>query len=264
MPNQSDSTSYSHCVVQWEEKPNNNQLYAIVDTKRAKTVSALKVGITIVFEGYQRERRRGKILYLGKFSIDNADQNLYHSCLGSKRDCFTFSFDVAESDDQVNFNSWSVPPGLREQSDEISQALRSGNTCSSSFQRTTSSSSTSSITVISKEKGKKVMNKNSDNIHHPTTLNDKVTPPPPPPPVAKSTITSSTTANSTAKNLDNQSSNTDDQSSATVKNSSSTTGGAKSSIDLDSALEEIKKLREQNMTLMGELTYVKENSIRKY
>jgi hypothetical protein len=69
MPNQLDLTTHSHCVVQWEEK-NNNQPYAIVDTKRAKTVSALKVGIVIVFEGYQRERRRGKILYLGEILID--------------------------------------------------------------------------------------------------------------------------------------------------------------------------------------------------
>ena len=49
----------------WDEKT-NDQLYAVVDVKRAKTVSTLKIGITIVFEGYQRERRRGKILFLGK------------------------------------------------------------------------------------------------------------------------------------------------------------------------------------------------------
>lgn len=63
MPNQSDIAS--HCVVQWED---NKDQYAIVDTKRSKTVSILKVGVTTLFEGYQRERRRGKILFLGKFS----------------------------------------------------------------------------------------------------------------------------------------------------------------------------------------------------
>lgn len=52
----------------WEDKT-NNQVYAVVDLKRAKTVSTLKVGISIVFEGYQRERRRGKILFLGKILV---------------------------------------------------------------------------------------------------------------------------------------------------------------------------------------------------
>lgn len=54
----------------WEEKA-NNQLYAVVDVRRAKTVSTLKTGITIAFEGYQRERRRGKVLFLGKVIVDN-------------------------------------------------------------------------------------------------------------------------------------------------------------------------------------------------
>lgn len=70
MPNQSDLSlsSHSHCVVMWEEKT-NNQVYAVVDLKRAKTVSTLKIGISIVFEGYQRERRRRKILFLGKIVV---------------------------------------------------------------------------------------------------------------------------------------------------------------------------------------------------
>ncbi|CAF4992978.1 unnamed protein product, partial [Rotaria magnacalcarata] len=42
-------------------------------TKRSKTVSTLKIGITTLFEGYNRERRRGKILYLGKLIIDTTD-----------------------------------------------------------------------------------------------------------------------------------------------------------------------------------------------
>ena len=61
MPQQSDVAS--HCVVQWED---SKEQYAIVDLKRSKAVSALKVGITTLFEGYNRERRRGKILFLGK------------------------------------------------------------------------------------------------------------------------------------------------------------------------------------------------------
>lgn len=60
MPNQSDLAS--HCVVQWEDQ---KEQFAIVDTKRSKTVSTLKVGNTTLFEGFQRERRRGKVLFLG-------------------------------------------------------------------------------------------------------------------------------------------------------------------------------------------------------
>ena len=65
MPNQIETAS--HCVVQWED---NKDQYAVVDTKRSKTVSTLKlkVGVTTLFEGYHRERKREKILYLGKFS----------------------------------------------------------------------------------------------------------------------------------------------------------------------------------------------------
>ncbi|CAF4646029.1 unnamed protein product [Rotaria sp. Silwood2] len=61
MPNQIETAS--HCVVQWED--NKNQ-YAVVDTKRSKTVSTLKVGVTTLFEGYNRERKRSKILFLAQ------------------------------------------------------------------------------------------------------------------------------------------------------------------------------------------------------
>lgn len=75
MPNHSDTAS--HCVVQWED---NKDQYAVVDTKRSKTVSTLKVGVTTLFEGYNRERRRGKILYLGRFLLratDNIELGYY-------------------------------------------------------------------------------------------------------------------------------------------------------------------------------------------
>ena len=49
MPQQSDVGS--HCVVQWED---SKEQYAIVDLRRSKVVSALKVGITTLFEGYNR------------------------------------------------------------------------------------------------------------------------------------------------------------------------------------------------------------------
>jgi len=62
MPNQTDAPS--HCVVQWDDK---NDEYAVVDTRRSKTVATMKIGSSTLFEGYQRERRRGKILFLGKY-----------------------------------------------------------------------------------------------------------------------------------------------------------------------------------------------------
>ena len=54
--------THSHCVVQWEDNKNG---YAVVHLKRAKTSFTLKVGLTTSFEGNNRDRRRGKILYIG-------------------------------------------------------------------------------------------------------------------------------------------------------------------------------------------------------
>lgn len=53
----------SHCLVRWEDDASQ---FAVVDTKRSKSVSTLKIGLTTCFEGFQRERRRGTILFLGK------------------------------------------------------------------------------------------------------------------------------------------------------------------------------------------------------
>jgi hypothetical protein len=62
MPNPVEMAS--HCLVRWEDDANQ---FAVVDTKRSKSVSTLKVGLTTCFEGFQRERRRGTILFFGKF-----------------------------------------------------------------------------------------------------------------------------------------------------------------------------------------------------
>ncbi|CAF4566133.1 unnamed protein product [Rotaria socialis] len=51
----------SHCFVQWED---NKNAYAVVHAKRAKTSFTLKVGLITLFEGNNRDRRRGKILYM--------------------------------------------------------------------------------------------------------------------------------------------------------------------------------------------------------
>ena len=54
----------THCLVRWED---DLKQFAVVDTRRSKSVAMLKVGLTTCFEGYQRERRRGTILFLGMF-----------------------------------------------------------------------------------------------------------------------------------------------------------------------------------------------------
>ncbi|CAF4361352.1 unnamed protein product, partial [Rotaria sordida] len=54
MPNHLEIAS--HCLVRWEDDVNQ---FAIVDTKRSKSVSPLKIGLTTCFEGFKRERRRG-------------------------------------------------------------------------------------------------------------------------------------------------------------------------------------------------------------
>lgn len=58
--------THTHCTVRWE----NTTDYAVVHLERAKTaVTTLKVGIVITFEGYQRARRRGEILFLGNIGF---------------------------------------------------------------------------------------------------------------------------------------------------------------------------------------------------
>ncbi|CAF4743563.1 unnamed protein product, partial [Rotaria sp. Silwood2] len=121
MPNHVETAS--HCLVRWEDDVNQ---FAVVDTKRLKSVSPLKIGLTTCFEGFQRERRRGTILFL---------------------DCCVYGLDLAGDDGHVNTYQWSVPPGLREESEEIAQAIRQS---TSSFKRTisTMSSSSSNSTTI--------------------------------------------------------------------------------------------------------------------
>ncbi|CAF1337692.1 unnamed protein product [Rotaria sordida] len=164
----------SHCVAQWED---DKEQYAVVDIRRSKTVSTLKVGITTLFEGYQRQRRRGKIIFLG-----------------SKKECFSYEFDLVEDDNQLNLYSWSNSPGLREQSEEIAQTIRTGTL--SSFQRTTSSSSTCSNTLPTKHKRKKINEKNinSDEL---TSFDDTSMPPPP----TTSVVSSSQIINSVMKDV---------------------------------------------------------------
>ncbi|CAF4706473.1 unnamed protein product [Rotaria sp. Silwood1] len=66
-----------------------------------RAVSTLKIGLTTCFEGFQRERRRGTILFLGS----------------KKKDCCAYGLDVAGDDGYVNMYQWSVHPGLREESE---------------------------------------------------------------------------------------------------------------------------------------------------
>ncbi len=171
-----------------------------------------------------------------------------------------------ENDDQVNFYSWSGPPGLREQSEEVAQAIRHGVPSSSSFQRTTSSSSVSSISSVNKPKRKKLVDKNPVDIDHSTTPDDTVMAAPPPP--STSTTSSSVPVNLITTNDDDvQQLNSNNPSSSSTSNSSSTNTHHRkksSTVDIDTLLEENKILREKNLTLQDELVYQKENSIREY
>ncbi|CAF4939900.1 unnamed protein product, partial [Rotaria sp. Silwood2] len=82
--------------------------------------------------------------------------------------CCAYGLDLAGDDGHVNIYQWSVPPGLREESEEIAQTIRES---TSSFKRTIStmsSSSSSSTTTATKQKKKKV-NNNNPNDDEPTT-----------------------------------------------------------------------------------------------
>ncbi|CAF2069545.1 unnamed protein product [Rotaria magnacalcarata] len=241
MPHQSDTAS--HCVVQWED---NKDQYAIVDTKRSKTVSTLKIGITTLFEGYNRERRRGKILYLG-----------------TKKDCLAYGFDIVEDDTQLNTYTWSNPPGLREQSDDIAQAIRNGSL--SSFQRTISSSSTNSTALPTKRKGKAMNSKDSHNNDESTTSGDKLIPQPLSPEIINDTTGNadqdqSSNSNNQAPCANNQSSSSP---CSTAKRGvlTSKTNTVAASLNIDAVLEENKILREKILTLQDELLYQREHSI---
>ncbi|CAF3058314.1 unnamed protein product [Rotaria socialis] len=243
MPHQSDTAS--HCVVQWED---NKDQYAIVDTKRSKTVSTLKIGITTLFEGYNRERRRGKILYLG-----------------TKKDCLAYGFDIVEDDTQLNTYTWSNPPGLREQSDDIAQAIRNGSL--SSFQRTISSSSTNSTALPTKRKGKAMNSKDSHNNDESTTSGDKLIPQPLSPEIINDTTGNadqdqSSNSNNQAPCANNQSSSSP---CSTAKRGvlTSKTNTVAASLNIDAVLEENKILREKILTLQDELLYQREHSIGK-
>lgn len=56
------TNAQTYCFIQWDDNKND---FAVVHNKRAKTSCPLKVGLTTAFEGNNRDRRRGKILYIG-------------------------------------------------------------------------------------------------------------------------------------------------------------------------------------------------------
>ena len=134
---------------------------------------------------------------------------------------------------------WSIPPGLREESEEVSQVIRQATT---SFKRTVSamSSSSSSSTVTAVKHKKKKVNKNNPNANGSTTKN-KVMPPPP----LASTITICDTFDTPDKGVNQgQKTKSSDrhQSTSVITPSCSTTA---SSTDINTLREEIKVLREK-------------------
>jgi hypothetical protein len=200
------------------------------------------------------------------FLIVYNDCMSFYFSLGCKKDCFTFGFDLAEDEEQVNIYSWSGPPGLREQTDEVTQAIRNSSSCLSTFQRTTSSSSFASNGSINKPKRKKVGEKNTNVTDQSAKTANKAMPAPPS--SSMSTASSITVVGSaTASNNNDQSTTSKNPPATNIGNSSSTNidkETATASIDIDGLLEENKSLREENLLLKEQIAYEKENAIRKY
>ncbi|CAF4215205.1 unnamed protein product [Rotaria sp. Silwood2] len=239
MPNHVEMAS--HCLVRWEDDINQ---FAVVDTKRSKSVSTLKIGLTTCFEGYQRERRRGTVLFLEHYiTCTHILIKCFIYFLGSKRDCCAYGLDVAGDDGHVNTYQWSVPPGLREESEEIAQTIRQS---TSSFKRTIStmsSSSTSSTTAETKQKRKKINSNNINDDEQTTKYKSK------PPSSLASTITicdAFKTSDKCASQGEQSNSNSKHQSSSHITATCSTTNSVtSSSTDINSLIEEIKVLREK-------------------
>ncbi|CAF2684545.1 unnamed protein product [Rotaria sp. Silwood2] len=239
MPNHVEMAS--HCLVRWEDDVNQ---FAVVDTKRSKSVSTLKIGLTTCFEGYQRERRRGTVLFLEHYiTCTHILIKCFIYFLGSKRDCCAYGLDVAGDDGHVNTYQWSVPPGLREESEEIAQTIRQS---TSSFKRTIStmsSSSTSSTTAETKQKRKKINSNNINDDEQTTKYKSK------PPSSLASTITicdAFKTSDKCVSQGEQSNSNSKHQSSSHITATCSTTNSVtSSSTDINSLIEEIKVLREK-------------------
>ncbi|CAF2964896.1 unnamed protein product, partial [Rotaria sp. Silwood2] len=178
-------------------------------------------------------------------------------CLGSKKDCFTYGFDIVEDDIQLNMYGWSNPPSLREQSEEAAKVIHNS-TSSSSLQRTVSSSSSCSNTLSSKQKKRKLDHKNT-NIDELVVVDDASMPPP----STSLMISSAQTSNSaTADVVPDVPSTSNNQSSSSASNSTlNTTNMTTSSIDTNSLLEEIKSLREKVLSLQNELLYQRQSSM---
>ena len=132
------------------------------------------------------------------------------------------------------------------------------------MRRTTSSSSTSSITSVKTQKRKKLNIKNPNDIDESAAFSDKLMPPPP----STSSVILSEIVNSTrhAASHDQPSSSNNQSTSSISKSVVSNTdpNTITPSNDINSLLEEMKSLREKNLSLQDELLYQREISIREY
>lgn len=155
---------------------------------------------------------------------------------------------MAEDDGHVNMYQWSIPPGLREEAEDVAQTIRHA---TKSFKRTTSamSSSSSSSTVTGTKHKKKVNNNNSNDTA--LTTKDKAMPPPP----LASTITICDTFDTPDKDVNlGQKSNSKDKHQPTLTTTSGSTTTSSSSTDIHTLLEENNVLREKlsSMTSLEE------------
>ncbi|CAF3779844.1 unnamed protein product [Rotaria socialis] len=229
----------SHCFVQWED---NKNAYAVVHAKRAKTSLTLQVGLITLFEGNNRDRRRGKILYMG-----------------AKSDCTVFSFDFEQQDTHVNTYSWSLAPGISEHIEETAKAIK--NFASGNLHRTAPSSSINSTTV-SKGK-KKVNNKQQHTTDNSTITNANMAPTSLPAPTPVIVLPGSTLSTITIDDDDQPSRCNDQQLSNTTNAHTNSTKTKKTAVsyDIDSLLQENNALREKINELEEQLMFQRETSI---
>ncbi|CAF4980881.1 unnamed protein product [Rotaria sp. Silwood1] len=219
--------AHSYCVVQWED---NNNEYAVVHMKRAKTSIMLKVGLTTSFEGNNRDRRRG-----------------------AKNDCTVFSFQFEDQGGHVNTYSWSLAPGLFEKIEETTKAIK--NIAGGNLHRTISSSSTSS-TTMSKNKKRKVNHNEQHTTDNPGVIDVNMMPVSPPAP-------GSTRSTITIGDIDQSLGSSDQRpsNSSNANKTSTTNTETIVSYDIDSLVQENKALRNKVNELEEQLLVQRETSI---
>ena len=194
--------------------------------------------------------------------------------LGSKKDCCIYGFDIGGEDGHVNLYQWSVPPGLREETEALAQAIQQS---TSSLKRTVSNMSSSSTNSTTEKPSEKKKKKNSNKSNDDEPTKDKSMPPPPP---LTSTITICDTFDTSDEpdtQVQRSNSNNNHHSSSTVDKNDTPTNSTNNNIlleeikvlkekllSMNSLEEENKKLRDKVLSLEDEVFYLRNTLIGKY